>query len=245
MEARHKEETAGMSTYRLFHHSSERMDEVEDGSVDLIMTSPPYNIGTIYSTNTDSVEASEFHTLLRKVLGECARVLKPDGRFVVECADTVYTDGLYTSLAGLVQKILTEHGMVLVERNITFTLTENGRELPEHGWQEDFTTKEGAHSNCHQLLVFSLSGTFDKNAGRILYCNYPTDEEHPCPYSPEIIEFILDRQFRPGQTVLDPFMGTGSLGREVIERGGTFIGYEKEKEYYETAEKLLRPLLKS
>jgi len=40
-----------------------------------------------------------------------------------------------------------------------------------------------------------------------------------------------------GGTVLDPFMGSGSTGTACKDEGFEFIGIEREKEYFEIAEK--------
>ncbi len=230
--------------YHLYNSSSEHMSAVGDAIVDLIVGSPPYNIGTTYSTNTDVSSVAEFHSLLRTVFGECMRVLKPNGKLIVESADTVYSNGVYTSLSGLIQQIGGQLGLSLVHRHISFTLTERGVELPEHGWEKDFTTTGNAHSNCHQLLVFEKSdAAFDERKGQVLYYNYPSNEEgHPCPSSPIMIEFILSHYFNPGDVVLEPFMGTGRLGRAVVQKGGTFLGYELEKEFFDTAQKYFEEL---
>jgi DNA modification methylase len=68
--------------------------------------------------------------------------------------------------------------------------------------------------------------------------NYPASEEgHPCPFSFEIISKMLSIvEFSKGMTVLEPFMGTGRLGREVVKRGGKYIGYEIEKKHFDTAQ---------
>lgn len=85
--------------YHVYNHSSEDMSETASESVELVVTSPPYNIGTVYETNNDTQETSAFEAMMRQVIGECSRVLKPGGKLVVECADTTFHDGIYTLLS--------------------------------------------------------------------------------------------------------------------------------------------------
>ena len=73
------------------------------------------------------------------------------------------------------------------------------------------------------------------NHGIVLYHNYKTLAEHPCPFPREHIDYFLNKYFKPGFTVLDPFAGTANLGVEVIKRGGNYVGYELIKEFHETA----------
>lgn len=226
--------------YAIYNKSSEDMSEVSDSTVDLILAGPPYNIGTTYSTNSDQKDSSSFNEMLSQIFAECSRVLNDSGKLIVECADTVFDSHTYTSLGALVQKIVLANRLGLAERHVSFTLTENGIEIPEHGWGDWFTTREAAHSNCHQLLVFSKTASFNDKTGKVLYYNYPANEEgHPCPFAPEMINFVLDQYLQEGQTVLDPFMGTGRLGRESLKRNCNFIGYELENKFYKTAEKYL------
>ena len=57
----------------------EKIKEIPDSSVDLIVTDPPYNLNKNYGNNHDSLEFSEYLDFSRKWLKEADRVLKPDG----------------------------------------------------------------------------------------------------------------------------------------------------------------------
>lgn len=69
---------------RVFEHSSENMAELPDGSIALMITSPPYHVGKDYDADTTF---NEFLGLLRQVLTETHRVLEPGGRAVVNVAN--------------------------------------------------------------------------------------------------------------------------------------------------------------
>lgn len=130
-----------------------------------------------------------------------------------------------------------------MERHVIYTNTQEGEELrPDSHWTKPFTSTEPAHANSHQIMVFQKGGgTFNPQVGEILYYQYSENESgHPCPYAPETIAFVLNRYFTEGGVVLDPFMGVAPLGREVLKRGGTFIGYELEKKFCDIAEGFLK-----
>ncbi len=61
---------------------------VDDGSVQLIVTSPPYNVGKEYAQHRDAMELREYLAFLNDVWQECARVLCPGGRLAVNIANT-------------------------------------------------------------------------------------------------------------------------------------------------------------
>lgn len=64
--------------------SSEDMAEMDDESVQLIVTSPPYNADWAYGSHDDNMDYQyEYLPMLARVFKECWRVLKPSGRLVV------------------------------------------------------------------------------------------------------------------------------------------------------------------
>jgi DNA modification methylase len=65
-----------------------RMDALSDGSVQLIVTSPPYNVGKAYANHDDSLPLDEYLAFLNQVWRECYRVLAPGGRLCINVANT-------------------------------------------------------------------------------------------------------------------------------------------------------------
>lgn len=63
--------------------------------------------------------------------------------------------------------------------------------------------------------------------------------EHPCPKPEEFMRWLVGRVSLPGQTVLDPFMGSGSTLRAAKDLGRRAIGIEIEERYCEIAVKRL------
>lgn len=81
-----KDSKGGKPEYKPEVHfqSSEDMDQLEDESVHLIVTSPPYNADWLYGSHDDDMDyATEYLPLLARVFKECHRVLVPGGRMVV------------------------------------------------------------------------------------------------------------------------------------------------------------------
>ncbi|MGB9590233.1 MAG: DNA methyltransferase, partial [Candidatus Hydrothermia bacterium] len=69
---------------RIFLKSSERMDELPDCSVHLMVTSPPYNVGKEYD---EDLSLEEYLGFLKRVWKEVFRVLVPGGRACVNIAN--------------------------------------------------------------------------------------------------------------------------------------------------------------
>lgn len=224
--------------FKIYNKSSEQMLEIDGGSIDMIITSPPYNIGTIYGANKDNLDFSDFKQLLNGFVKESFRALKDTGRLIVECADTIKTGELYVELASMIQFMCLKEGFSIENRFINFVSSDGGVTFLEHGWKEDYTTNGNAHSNCHQVMVFSKAHVNFESTGEILYINYQPSSEHPCPTPNGICSFFLNKYFKSNSNykVLDPFMGTGALGVEVLKRNGDFFGYELDEKIFKIAE---------
>lgn len=89
-------------------HSSESMPELDDESVHLIVTSPPYNLGWDYGGHSDEMSyRDEYMPMLARVFTECYRVLVPGGRMVVNVPSLI-RDGAEggIALAGHIETML-------------------------------------------------------------------------------------------------------------------------------------------
>jgi site-specific DNA-methyltransferase (adenine-specific) len=223
----------------VFNKSSREMKEVPDNSVDLVYTSPPYNIGTVYNSFLDATPLEEYEQLLREVFSECVKKINNHGILVLEVADSILTNGVYMQLAGHIQALLLSLGMHLSERHFNLVSSSNGMELPDHDWGKDYTTKQNAHSNAHQILVFSKEGRTFSPKGEVMYYTYKSTEDHPCPTPEEVLTFVCQKFFKEGGVALDPFMGTAGLGKRVLQSNGTFYGYEIDEHNYLLAKKEL------
>ncbi|MFQ6067524.1 MAG: DNA-methyltransferase, partial [bacterium] len=69
---------------KIFLKSSEKMNELPDSSIHLMVTSPPYNVGKEYDEN---LTLTDYRGLLKKVFSEVYRVLVPGGRACVNVAN--------------------------------------------------------------------------------------------------------------------------------------------------------------
>ena len=81
---------------------------------------------------------------------------------------------------------------------------------------------------------------------RYFYCPKVSKSErgegntHPTVKPKELMKYLCRLVTPKGGTVLDPFMGSGSTGMAAKDEGFEFIGIEREKEYFEVAEKRIK-----
>jgi hypothetical protein len=80
---------------------------------------------------------------------------------------------------------------------------------------------------------------------RFLYCAKASKADrgegnrHPCVKSQALMRWLVSLVSFPGDTVLDPFMGSGTTGLACLQTGRRFVGVELDPAYYEIARKRL------
>jgi len=89
--------------------SSEDMSELEDESIDVIITSPPYNRGKVYTSDNgeihdDRMEESEYLSFLIKIWKECYRVAKKSAVFFLNIGDSALDQGKSEKVAMSAEK---------------------------------------------------------------------------------------------------------------------------------------------
>lgn len=90
------------------------MADVPDGSVHLVVTSPPYNVAKDYTVHNDSLSLDEYLDMLQAIWQECHRVLAPGGRLCVNVANTDRKP--YLALVSLIDEQLRNGDSVWLHR---------------------------------------------------------------------------------------------------------------------------------
>ena len=102
------------------------------------------------------------------------------------------------------------------------------------------------HSSETERDGFHKGYNDDGSAARFFYCPKVSksergeDNTHPTVKPQELMKYLCRLVTPKGGTVLDPFMGSGSTGMAAKDEGFEFIGIEREKEYFEIAEKRIK-----
>jgi site-specific DNA-methyltransferase (adenine-specific)/modification methylase len=65
--------------------------------------------------------------------------------------------------------------------------------------------------------------------------DYADKSDHPCPKPIGLMVWLVERGSLCGETILDPFMGSGTTGVAAIQLGRKFIGIEREPKYFDIA----------
>ncbi len=241
---------------RIFHKSSECMDELPDSSVHLVVTSPPYNVGKEYDTD---MSLSEYCDFLRRVMAEAYRVLVPGGRLCVNIANVGRRPYLPLH-AFIIQDLLDlgfiMRGEIIWDKGLASTSST--------AWGSWLSPTNPTLRDIHEyILIFSKQTLhrpklptrkatitreefleFTKSIWRIK----PESARrvgHPAPFPLEIPYRLIQLYTFENEVVLDPFMGSGTTALASLQTNRYFIGYEINQEYIKIAEKRIHNYLNS
>ncbi len=239
---------------------SRNMKEVKDSSVHLIITSPPYGYLKDYE-NEDQIGLNQSYKdyidHLNEVWKECVRVLTPDGKLCInimplfESGDatpfnrrithTVITDiENYMNSTGEMfmlslfiwdkRKVarFSSFGSYPYPTNIFSTypyewiivFCKKGKRLPV---SEEI--KEKSKLTQQEWADWAINSFWEMQPAKA------KSEGHPAPFPKELPYRLIKLYSFYGDTVLDPFMGTGTTAQVALELGRNAIGYEINPEY--------------
>jgi DNA modification methylase len=231
---------------KLFCKSSEKMDEIPDNSIHLMVTSPPYNVTKEYDNN---MTLKEYLSLLRKVWMEIYRVLVPGGRACINIANLGRKP--YIPLHSYIIEDMQKIGF-LMRGEIIWNKASSSS--PSTAWGTWLSAKNPVLRDIHEyILIFSKDNytrKFKKNESTIKkeeflewtksVWTFPAVSAkqigHPAPFPEELPHRLIQLYTFKNDNILDPFMGSGSTCIAAIKDQRNYIGYDINKEYIKLAE---------
>lgn len=248
----------------LYLKSSENMSEVETKSVDLIVTSPPYNIAINYGNKTskgktikskgkkykDNLSEIEYRKLLENVFNECKRVIKDTGSIWINIKNR-YIDEQIVPPFWIQDYFKDMYLKNLIVWNFDWGGSTNKRFAPRYEFVFWFTKNKNSYTfNLDDVKVPALNYRPDRYKSQLknpsdvwripmVSGNFIERTGHPAQYPEKLIERIILAGTNEGDLVLDPFMGSGTTAVVAKNFNRYYIGYEIEKDYMAMAEKRL------
>lgn len=241
----------------------EKLKEIPDESVDLVFADPPYNmskkkgLGWKYSKHVtmqeewDVFTKDDFFQFNVKWIKECMRVLKHGGSlWVCGSFHNIYQLGhIIQSATDLKVNNHIVWFKPNAQPNITCRFfTESAEHLiwaSKNGngmkWTFNYEdTKNQIYDDINpkgkqtrNVWSIPLTPKKEKWAG-----------EHPTQKPEELLRRIILACTKQGETVLDPFVGSGTTSAVALAMGRNSVGIEKEEKYLKVIEKRLRPAQK-
>jgi site-specific DNA-methyltransferase (adenine-specific) len=228
---------------QVYYKSSEHMAEVPDGSVQLIVTSPPYNVGKEYNAYNDTVEFKEYKEFLYRVWTECKRKLCTGGRIAVNVAGTFRSP--YIPMETVVTNQLNELGLLM--RGVIYWNKGSsvGVSTAWGSWRQPnailrdvgefivvFCKDEYKLSNGNRVSTITADQFTEYTKSMWDFQAADSRREgHPAPFPEELPKRLIQLYTYLGDTVLDPFVGTGTTCKVAKAWGRKSIGYEVDETY--------------
>ena len=250
----------------------EGMKQLDENSIDLIVTSPPYFVNKEYETilkegDIISNWKKYVYEFLLPIFKECHRIIKEGGHLWINIDDS------HTSIKSTLKKniVLPTHAVLISELSKIFDYKEmvlwkkirgkhasggSSRMLGSYGRfgspgsipivQEVeyilWFKKRGKRLDLNDKLrkKSALTSEEFKTWGMQIW-NIRSERAkkigHPAPYPLELVERIIKLGSFIGDTICDPFMGSGTTAVASKKLGRKFIGFELNKEYCVLARK--------
>lgn len=256
-----------MELDKIYKSSSEQMREIDDRSVDLIVTSPPYNIDIQYGNRTekgrvvaskgvkygDKLSEDDYRAMLRRVFDECGRVLKDDGSMWINIKNRLI-DGCIVPPFWLLDMLPDMYLKNIIIWNFDWGGSTNRRFSPRYEYVFWFVKdKEHYKFNLEDVKVPALNYRPDRYKTQLknptdvwrismVSGNYEERTGHPAQYPEELVERIILAGSDRGDTILDPFMGSGTTAVAARRLERHYLGYEIVEEYCAMAAERLKRL---
>ncbi len=226
------------------------LGRIPDGSVDIIVTSPPYNFGQNYAEDPhdDTHEWDAYFSQLYAIWQECARVLKPGGRCAVNI-QPLFSD--YIPTHHIISSQLLELGLlwkaeILWEKNnynakYTAWGSWKSPSMPylKYTWEFVEVFDKETHKKAGLKKDIDITGEEFKE-WVIGKWSIPPETRmkeygHPAMFPEEIPRRLLKLFSYRGDLVLDPFNGVGTTTLVAWKNHRRFIGIEISPQYCQTA----------
>ncbi|HOV47293.1 MAG TPA: site-specific DNA-methyltransferase [Anaerolineae bacterium] len=236
------------------------LKEMPDDFVQLVVTSPPYNLGKPYESR---LEIEDYLAQQRQVIEESVRVLKPQGSICWQVGNYV-DEGEIIPLDIVLYPLFAALGLQLRNRivwHFGHGLHASKRFSGRYEVILWFTKTEDYVFNLDAVRVpqkypqkkyfkgpkkGELSGNpLGKNPGDVweipnVKANHVEKTIHPCQFPVELIERLVLALTNAGDWVFDPFMGVGTTAIAALMHQRRAIGAEIMPEYVEIAKERLR-----
>jgi site-specific DNA-methyltransferase (adenine-specific) len=238
--------------------SLEKLKEIPDESVDLVFADPPYNmskkkgLGWKFSKHVTMQEAwdvfskDEFFEFNIKWLTECFRVLKHGGSLWVSGSfHNIYELGF---IIQNLPNIKVNNSIVWFKPNAQPNIT--CRFFTESTEHLIWASKNGNNKKWkfnYEITKDEIEDEINPKGKQtrnvwVIPLTPPTEKwagQHPTQKPIELLKRIIISCTDKGDTVLDPFAGSGTTNLVALQHGRNSIGIEKEKKYVDLIKKRL------
>jgi len=247
------------------------MAAMEPASVDVVVTSPPYNLGLAYGQHDDRMAEDAYLDWMVRVATEIRRVLRPDGSFFLNIAGSSQRPWLPLELIVRLRPLFVLQNNIAWIKSIAID-TPGGTQSTGH--YKPVGGQRFLHHNHESIYHLTLDGQVkldrlaigvpfqDKSniarrghardlrcRGNTWFIPYRTVQSkaekfhHPGTFPVDLPRWCIRLHGKPDAVVLDPFMGTGTTLVAAAREGAAGIGIDIDPAYVGIARDQLTDLL--
>lgn len=231
----------------------EGLDNIDNNSIDLVITSPPYNLDIKYDSYNDNLVLEEYLRFIQSIAEKLFRVIKPDGRVCINipCDGSMRInekDKIKCDISFMIKDIFYKSGFKYRDKIY---------------WdKQNFKNRQawGSFQSCscpnvllkfEEIVVFYKEKRKKKKTNDASISDISKDEfikytdghwiipgksnkkvnECPVPFPEELVERLIKFFSYTNDIVLDPFCGNGTTCIVAKKLGRKYIGFEISKKY--------------
>lgn len=242
----------------------EQLKQIASSSVQLVVTSPPYNIGKEYEVKR---EYSDYLSEMTPIISELVRILRPGGSICWQVGNGVRR-GEVIPLDALYYPIFKSNDLSLRNRivwSFGHGLHAQRRFSGRHETILWFTKGDEYVFNLDSVRVPAkypkkkhykgpnkgrLSGNpLGKNPGDVweiinIKALHPEKTDHPCQFPVALVDRLIKSLSNPGDIVVDPFLGSGTTLIAASINGRKGVGIEISQKYIKISKQRMKDFIR-
>lgn len=247
------------SNIKIIHNDClAELRQLNENIADIVLTSPPYNIGLIYNEYNDTKTSEAYLNWMHDIAIEIKRILKPDGSFFLNIGNTNTDPSIADRVCSVISDVFILQNNIIWVKNISIGDTSYGHFKPINSsrylnncWEKIFHFTKNCNVKLDRLAIGvpythksnierwkhdSKETKIDRRcAGNCWFIPYKTvtsRKDHPAGFPIELpLRCIRLHGVQPNMLVIDPFLGCGSTLQACARLNINGWGIEMDESY--------------
>ncbi|MFA7254041.1 MAG: DNA methyltransferase [Patescibacteria group bacterium] len=204
-----------MTTQLIFGDCTSELQKIPDNSIDFCWTDPPYNVGKDYGNYKDNVSDAQYLDWCTKWINQLKRITNNN---IAVYVPTKYILEYWNMLGSDYRQIILSYS-------------------PEGAFRFGFVNQFSSILTNAKPVIKTKNVWHNTQMPGLGYFFKENNFDHPGYTSQDITGRVIKSFTGPGQSVIDPFCGTGTTGVECVKYERSFTGIEQEQKWFDLAER--------